>query len=827
MRLQKKILLVLIPSLVLPMLGLGLMAYVQLRQTAEQKTLSQMSTLMRQIELQLHSYVQTAQANVELFASADLITRYMLVDDEAMRYELLQAPVLSLLSSYQHAYPQYYELRLLLTDGYEDTRSTLRMIPNVTEEEGETGYFRRMQASGLDSYREFFLNPDTEEYALLVARRIELKDPSRDPVLAELIPRGYLAITSDLDFLREQQQRNRIGTSGRLLFTDAAGNLLFTEGVNAEPETLPEELFWRLVDHATGQKTYNADYQGEPTIFQGRQLDENLYLFASLPEHELLAVGHRLGALVAGITIATALCISALLFGLLRSLIIKPIKKLGQATHDISQGNLDVAVQVDRRDEIGDLATAFDDMSKNLQQSANQIQYLAYHDSLTGLPNRYMFTRYLERAIHQCKRGDRILALLFLDLDDFKRVNDTLGHEAGDLLLQELAERVTKCVRRGDYVARAGSLEDTVARLGGDEFVVLLTETRSIHDVAKAAQRILDRVSEPFTIRHHTFHVGTSIGITTFPADGEDAETLIKNADVAMYHAKDRGKNNYHYFSESMNEAALQRFTLENALRNAIGTDQLKLYYQPIVAADSLRLEGVEALIRWEHPEMGFLAPDAFIPLAEETGLILPMGEWVLRQACRQAVAWAKAGYEPVNVSVNISNRQFSDQGLDETVKTVLAETGLSPQYLELEVTESCIMQVQDHGLDILKAIRSLGVRVSMDDFGTGYSSLSSLRHLPVDTLKIDRSFVDGVTAADDDAAIISMIFAMARILKLSVTAEGVETEGQLEFLRRAGCDKIQGYLISRPVPAAELERFLQPKASEAPPAEGILSYAG
>ena len=793
------------------MLTLGWVAYSQLRDTAEQKTMSQMSTLLRQIDIHLDSYLSNAKANIELLAESDLISRYMIVEDAAERYELLQPSVLALLSSYQQDYPSYKEIRILLPDGYEDTRSTLQPLNNVTEEEGDAPYFRRMTQSPEMIHSEFFRNPDTGHHALLVGRRIMLEDPGVDPAISMPRVRGYLTITADLEFLRKQTQSNQIGQDGRLFFTDGKGYLLFADGRSGTRDKLPSDLFRELVRKSGEGEVLRDSLEGRMSVFHGMKLQKDLYVFAALPEEELLAASHRLRELVAGMTLATTLIAALLLFGLLKTLIIAPIQKLGAATQEISRGNLQVAVTVDRKDEIGDLALAFEDMSQSLLRSANQIQYLAYHDSLTGLPNRYMFTDYLERALSHAKRHRQVMALLFLDLDGFKRVNDTLGHEAGDQLLQELAARLDNCLRRDDFVIRADTVQDTVARLGGDEFIVLLTRIQSAHDSARVATRILASVSEPFFIGKCEFQVGASIGITTFPADGDEADTLIKNADVAMYHAKKSGKNNYRFYSDSMNQAAVQRFTMENALRNAIDSDQFTLYYQPLVDSESRTLKGFEALIRWHHPEMGFLPPDSFIPLAEETGLIIPLGEWVLREACQQAKAWEKSGYEPVRMSVNISNIQFNSPGFEETVKKVLEATDLPPHRLEIELTESSIMQAPDSGLETLIAIKALGVCIAMDDFGTGYSSLSALRRLPVDTLKIDRSFVDGVIDNRDDAVIVSMIIAMARILHLKVTAEGVETEEQLGFLHEQGCDTIQGYYISRPVPVEEAVDYLTP----------------
>jgi len=451
----------------------------------------------------------------------------------------------------------------------------------------------------------------------------------------------------------------------------------------------------------------------------------------------------------------------------------------------------------------------------------DQIRFLAYYDGLTRLPNRALFTERLHQELAAAGRQGRTLAMLFLDLDRFKRINDTLGHTLGDRLLQAVSERLKKCLRSTDTIARGDPLAsaDTVARLGGDEFIVTIADIARGEDAAKIAGRVLESLNEPFKLEEHEVVVTGSIGISLFPHDGADVETLLKNADSAMYHAKDAGRGTYQFYSKSMNAAAFQRLALENALRKALEREELILYYQPQVDVSTGAIFGAEALIRWRHPDLGMVSPADFIPLAEETGLILPIGEWVLRAAGAQGKAWQDAGFGPLIVAVNLSGRQFKQQQLVQTVEEALKATGFDPRCLELEITESILVQKVDDTLTTLKRVRAMGLRVSVDDFGTGYSSLTYLKSFPIDTLKIDQSFTRDIATDAGDAAITAAIIAISRGLKMAVIAEGVETEEQRDHLLQRGCRLMQGYLFGRPVPADQFRLLLERQAAGQKPA--------
>ncbi|HUJ12395.1 MAG TPA: EAL domain-containing protein [Thermoanaerobaculia bacterium] len=426
-----------------------------------------------------------------------------------------------------------------------------------------------------------------------------------------------------------------------------------------------------------------------------------------------------------------------------------------------------------------------------------QIKHLAYHDALTGLPNRLLFKDRLTVAISHAQRERSKLAVLFLDLDRFKVINDSLGHNIGDQLLQAVSARVQSCVRESD----------TVARLGGDEFTILLPHLFQGEDAALVAQKIIDAVRYPFQIEGREFFMTTSIGISLYPDDGFDAETLIKNADTAMYQAKEQGRDNYQLFNAFINAKALQRIALEHGLRKALANNELAVYYQPIFDFRTGRISGMEALLRWNHPTLGMIPPSVFIPLAEAIGVMIPIGGWALRAACAQAKAWHDAGHRALSLAVNLSVVQLQQPDLVQSVREILQETGLPPRLLELEITESSAMQSPETSVRTLYELKKLGVRISLDDFGTGHSSLSYLKRFPIDTLKIDQSFVRDITHDPDTAAIVTAIIAMAHSLRLKVIAEGVEFTEQSSFLKKFGCDQMQGYLIKAPVPA---EKFIE-----------------
>ena len=534
--------------------------------------------------------------------------------------------------------------------------------------------------------------------------------------------------------------------------------------------------------------------------------------------------------LIAGTGITVVLL--ATLFGLsIAKRIAQPLRDLKSSAERIAAQDYGARVAVTTQDEIGLLGSAFNKMAEDLsvghdelvdrtqelsktntllqqemierQIAAERAEHLAHYDSLTELPNRSLFSKLLNHAISFARRSGTQLAVLFVDLDRFKNINDTLGHEAGDQLLQEAGKRLQSCLRESD----------TVARLGGDEFVVLLPGLNDASEVEVVAHKILAATSKAFTGIGQEFRVTASVGVSIYPKDGDDEQSLMKNADIAMYQAKDDGKNNFRFYSEQMNTHSLERLALEASLRRALEQNEFRLYYQPKIDVRSDKIVGVEALLRWQHPELGMVAPMKFIPIAEETGLIVSIGRWVLKTACTQNMAWQRRGLPHLNMAVNLSRRQFADEDLLRDITSILKETGMRPGLLELEITESTFMRDVQKAMSRLKELRDLGLRLALDNFGTGYSSLSNLKQFPIDTIKIDGSFFrDLSNHADNRGA--EAIIAIGKTLSLTIIAEGVETKEQVDFLRAQACDEFQGFYFSEAVPAGKFTELLDIQAT-------------
>ncbi|CAN7709390.1 EAL domain-containing protein [Variovorax paradoxus] len=512
--------------------------------------------------------------------------------------------------------------------------------------------------------------------------------------------------------------------------------------------------------------------------------------------------------------VALAILLSAAAATVVSRRITGSIARLVAFSGRVAAGDFSARTPQGHADEFGILASAMNQMAESiensnalLESSADTLKHQATHDPLTGLPNRALLEDRLRQAISYADRYGRLMTVVFINLDGFKRINDSLGRKGGDELLKVMAERMARCLRS----------VDTVVRTGGDEFVIILYDQPGDGtDIAPALRKLLETIAQPARIGSQAVQLTGSMGVATYPADGADADALLMNADAAMSHAKASGRNNFEFYAAEMSGAIRDELALREGLRHALARSEFHLAYQPQLDMESGRVTGVEALIRWQHPERGLVSPAQFIPLAEETGLIVPIGEWVLRTACFQNKAWQDAGLPPFIVSVNVSARQFRERTLIAQVALALRDSGLEPRLLELELTESLVMEDLDKALQSMKALRAMGVQLSIDDFGTGYSSLSALKRFPIARLKIDQSFVRDIPGDEEDKAIAKTIIALGHELNLKVIAEGVETEQQLEFLRAHGCDEMQGYLFSRPVPPAELAALVRMRAGEA-----------
>jgi diguanylate cyclase (GGDEF)-like protein len=666
------------------------------------------------------------------------------------------------------------------------------------------------------SFGDIVFDQQSEAYAITVGVRIDDEDGKLAGVIHAQLAMD--AVLAPLEELNDEVILDSDFTTYALYTRD--GKLINSNTSFLEPsdylsaKNLDPALHTTADEHATVARSHGDEIFSVHAHAKGHKEFRGLGWTLAIEQNAsvLFAPMYRLhrGVLVASAAITVLLA----LFGLyvIRA-IANPVRKIHEAADRVTNGELDIRVEVNKADELGKLATNFNRMTDSLQRaiqvrdneiverktSEEKVRHIAYHDSLTGLPNRALFKDRVEQVLLRGRWHKTLAAILFLDLDRFKAINDSLGHHAGDELLITVAKRLKSCLRDGD----------TAARIGGDEFTILCQDVARVEDLSIIVDKILSAFRQPISVQDQEVYISTSIGISLYPTDGKDAETLIQNADLAMYRAKSRGRNTCQHFMPCMAEKSLRRLKIENKLRNALELMDFSLQYQPLVDLKSGKIAATEALMRWNDDELGEVSPSVFIPIAEENGDILPIGRWVLKEACEQNRKWQEMDLPKIPVSVNISSNIFKESGFVNMVRTVLNDADLEPRYLELEVTESIIMENADEVLATMGELKELGVLFSIDDFGTGYSSLSYLKRLPLSKLKIDRTFIKELESSAEDQSIVKTIVTLGHNLDLTVLAEGVETESQLAILLETDCDMVQGYLFSKPVSAQELSKLL------------------
>mgnify|MGYP000198917293 CR=1 FL=1 len=808
MRLQWQFNLVVVPLVVVPLLVLGVTAFGYLLESEQHKLMNNMTTSVAHMRQKVDMNFSKIKANLELLATDGVMMRYAVIEDEYTRYKIYQGGLLERFKSYQENFPLYEEIRFILQDGYEDTHWGAFQYRNTSEDESDQSWYQHLPKIAGSTLNIIEDNPDTGLKSLYSFKPILLRNTSIEDSSQPKTLRGFLGTTITLEWLKQELKSLLNAPNQYVAFMNENGDILFYFG---------DEHLTTFITPNTGMHLLDTDEGG---IYQAREKTLFGYSLVYLVnENQAYDKASRLALSIIVITLVSIAFTLLVLLFLLRHSMIRPLQALMSASKDIASGELSTLVPDLGCDELSDLSHSFNDMAKSLSDSDEKIRYIAYHDSLTRLPNRRMFQYLLNNAIAASDRNKDKLALIFLDVDNFKTVNDSLGHDVGDILLQQFAGRIGECLRDEDAVLAPDSVtksgenplnQDLVARLGGDEFTVLLPHLQHATDASYVGQRIIEAMEKPFFVNDHHFKITTSIGITICPDNGQKADELIKFADIALYHAKSLGKNNFQFYSSDLNEAIADRIDRENELREAIEGHQLSVYFQPQIDAKSGGIYGMEALVRWHHPTKGLISPLNFIILAEETGMIIELGTWVMYESCRIAKSWLLKGLLDFRISVNVSSRQFERQDVAQLVEDALRENGLSPKYLTVELTESVIMSSRDKNIATLSNIKEKGVKISLDDFGTGYSSLSYLRTFPVDTLKIDQQFIKDSETDPEVRSIISAIVMMAHALGLDVVAEGVEGKDEFLYLQSINCDIIQGFYFSKALPHLEAEIYIK-----------------
>ncbi|MBK6658923.1 MAG: EAL domain-containing protein [Proteobacteria bacterium] len=790
----------------IPMLGMAVLTFYSSRTTLREELDSQLLSAARSELATVSQFVTDAAADLATWSNLHII-QDVLTDDEAGDASRELARLARQSSNFTEI--------LALNDHGRVVAATRTAYIGL--ELGDSAAFRAASTRG--AYRS-----DIEHSSITGSKALTIAEPIRADYDQHAIIGALIGVidwnrVSDdlhsLSVLGARQDRDR-----RLLLRDPRNAVPLYDTIGAEPSayaSLPDSTGLSM-----GEFDGRAYLIGTAVAADGGGLGRPwlMHTLVSTATADAGVLELRDRFIAFGIVFLLVSTAAGLAFA--RSLA-RPIVALQVAASRLAERDFDTPLPPARSDEIGSLTASFDAMRSALKsneqqrsESEQKIRRLAYYDQVTDLPNRAYLQDYLASALAAAMRRHKQLAVLYFDLDHFKRINDTLGHGAGDLLLGETAQRLGECVRASDMLMRGAQraggerpeAAHAIARFGGDEFVLVLNDLDDAYGVARVARRLQDAFVAPFKLGSDELFVTSSIGIAMFPDDGADADTLLRNADAAMYDAKQHGRNNYSFYMKEMNARARDRLSLEGRLRKAIEQEQFELHYQPQIDLCNNRLIGLEALVRWADPEKGLVSPMEFIPLAEETGLIVPLGEWILKRACRQMRAWNGTALEGVRVAINLSLRQVKEKNFATLVGEVLAANQLPASQLELELTESVLMEDSDGPGRILDSLKAMGLSLSIDDFGTGYSSLSYLKRFAINSLKIDRSFVRDMEGDANDQAIITAIIAMAHKLNLDVVAEGVETREQALLLRQFNCDQIQGYWISRPLPAADVERF-------------------
>lgn len=818
MLLRPKIALLILPVILLQILVVIVPSYILYQQNFTQQIKNHISDSIVQAENALHVQLNAIQADSLIFSQSALLNRYLSVEDKNIRFNLMHGLLLDEFSTFMSAHPEYLEISLLMPDGYEEVSLRNKNIENLNRSKKNTQYFQNIVKSPVDVEISPMINPDNNQWSLILSRKVFQKNPVEQTLVNDDILKAYLIIKVNLGSIKNHFKHNELIRDGFVAIHNNSGEDIFTKGVN---NTSSRALFKIFSSIGNSEKLHVLDwsFNDNSYIIGQKKLFDDFFFTIGWSTDELQLLLNNISITTLKNALIAMILSAFILFWALNRLLVKRIRQLSLSAKIMGLGGALWPFESKSNDELNELAITVKNMGSNLIKQKQKIHEFAFIDSLTKLPNRRQFTNDLDRQYSICKEASPDISLFFIDLDGFKQVNDTCGHQAGDALLITVAQRFKSVLRNTDSISYASQqsalTQHKVARLGGDEFTILLHGIKDREQVATVAKRLLGSLNRPIEIASSEFLISASIGIAIAAECGESAVDLLKNADAAMYEAKDMGKNTYRFFNKSAAMRSLQALEMQRELRCAIKNNELQLAYQPQVCSKTQTMIGCEALVRWHQPGKGWIPPDVFIPIAEESGLIVALGRWVILQACQQIKQWQLMGCLSVPVWVNISCVQLAKENMHQVILDCLAETGVSREQLAVEVTESSIMQGTDSIMQLEK-IQAEGIKIALDDFGTGYSSLSALRGLPIDELKIDKSFITDLASGENGKAIVSAIIAMAHQLNLKVVAEGVETSTELDFLTDNGADIIQGYYFSKPLLSKDFIERLQPPAENA-----------
>ncbi len=799
MRLQAKLSFALVPLIAVPLLVSGWLSWSYLGAELQREAEQSLATALYQVERALDGLVETAHASLELLALAPETERYARATEAGDRYFLFQSPLLKSFQDYRKAYPEYLMIRFLLPDGREDARASGPMLDAIVPDPAVEAALLKQPLTGQPQLL------DPEHDSLIFYRPVRLSPQYSDATEGAFHLRGFIALSVSLAGLYAQSNQVR-PSNGWLFLVSSDGQMLFGAGasVGAQAE-LPEPLLeFTTSAEAPRLEPISVAWNKGRRLLQTRPVGAGLTAVAVLPADALARPLQELAIKIAVVTLGSGLLLALALYIALNRLVLKPLAQLRGAAQAIGAGSLTPTIAVHTHDEMGLLADDVREMGQHLSAYRQQIEDLAFNDQLTGLPNRHQIRELLQTRLLEVHAAGERLAVLLFDLDNFKQINDNLGHASGDQLLRILADRLR--VELDVEVLRGRS---QVARFGGDQLLLFIERLRDDDEPGRVAEQILTETAKPFDLGVGQYVVTASVDVAEFPRDASHAEGLIRCADLAMYRAKAVGRNTCRFFSPDLDSKASERLLLERRLRLAVADRAFEVYYQPLFTIDGMQIAGFEALLRWIDPELGPISPARFIPIAEHTGLIEELGDWVMREVCAQLARWAAAGLKTVPIAINVSPLQLLRGSLIERVDGYLRQFQLSPSQLHIEITESVLMDISPINSARLEALADLGIALHIDDFGTGYSSINYLRRFQIDCIKIDRSFVADMCVRDEDRALVAAMIAMAKALGLHVVAEGIEEQAQRDLLRELECDLGQGYLFARPCPAAEAARFL------------------